>query len=668
VQLNAVDRLLRLRKRGRSFVALMWGDFNNRVVAFHGLRPHVTETSGGKFTLLESGAQMLADMISNPDRRLELLRKDCLVFSGKDLNGQEFTVSPCNERLSQLFSLHIEPACRGTVPVPLPSYKRSPLDFLISQCIDTRVSLEDVACIDEVHCRPPRCYPGTDLFEDYFGWQRNGKWLQRVLKSDTQSETASDSNLCLQLGWPDGVGIHKGNTVEAELLTWETDAGVQAYDHLPMRSVVSVHVHEGCQLKVWLGFVKLVYKFPTQRALNKLLYGTATSSAEDADIIALFVTDLLITPDNIGDLRLMLRKALKNPDQYIVNEEDNALCLQNIPAKLISTSQDAARYISMSVAVHKSWVTDNDKDGILDHYECFPIPANVTCLSPRKNALVPAWKSVLQQDVTLTCGEQTVQLVLLGANLDTDDEARLVQLQALGRLLACSKRCSKFCALMWGDFNNRLIAYEDLRPHMEEQPGGKWELLESGAHLLANMIRDPVGRIDLLHKDSLCFLGKDVSGQEVVRSKSNEKLRSLFTLHLDAVFEATVPVPVPSYKHTPLEYQLSQSFGTPLRLEDFTCLDLLKFPSSTESLGVNLPMAYFGWESNGKYLQRMIKKDKHAYENQEERDLLLQLGWLDGVGVYRGSTVPTEIIAWDTEPKLYAYDHVPLRSVVRITM
>lgn len=419
------------------------------------------------------------------------------------------------------------------------------------------------------------------------------------------------------------------------------------------------------ELKVWLGFVKLDKKFPTQRALQELLYGSPTSSAEDADVIAVHFTDLMVTEQSAEDLRFLLRRALRSPGDYIVNEDDRTLVVQYIPAQLVQDTDEGERFISMSVAVHKRNI-EGLKERDQDLYSCFPVPVYLTCKSPRKNKVGPGYKSVLAQDVVLHRDGTVLDLVLLGANLDMDDQARQSQLESVERLLKARMRARPFCSLMWGDFNSRLVATWDLRPHMREKKQGSWELLDSGVEFLADMIDDPARRGKLLEKDSLVYSGKDVTGREFKAPACREVMRRLFTLHIDAVHDARVPVPFPSYKCTPLDNVISQALGCQLHAQDVVFIDELHCKELLEKVSFNSVETYFGWKQKGKAVQRQLKAD-HSEKNHDE-NLYLQLGWSDGVGIFRGSTVEAELCTWETDRRIHAFDHLPLRSLVSIRL
>ena len=129
-----IQRLLHARKGQRPFCALIWGDLNNRLVAFKELASH-SKKKGSKWELLDSGVDLLAGMIEDPALRRELLAKDSLLFTGRDILGRPFITPDCNVLLRELFLLHIDSVQGQGLAVPLPSYKRSPLDRTASELL-----------------------------------------------------------------------------------------------------------------------------------------------------------------------------------------------------------------------------------------------------------------------------------------------------------------------------------------------------------------------------------------------------------------------------------------------------------------------------------------------------------------------------------------------------
>jgi hypothetical protein len=678
-QVEAIARLLRARRRERPFAALLWGDLNNSLVAFEELKEHV-QGGDDKWELTEGGVDLLVKMIDDKESRRELLRKDALHYAGMDASGSKFQPAKCNVLLRELFSLHVDAVEEHGLLVPLPSYKRTPPDFSVSQLLGCNASSLETILTDEVAARgtaAPESTPRTlnTTPSAYFGWQgaKKGHTTQRAIKADKCDE--GYDNLYLQLGWLDGVGIYKGSTVAAtELLVWETDARVQAFDHLPMRALVRVDLGDGILLQVWLCSLKLERRHPTPAALEALLYGSESASAEDADVIALNFTDLEVSQDNAEELRCMLQKALRKREDYLFNEDDGGLVLKNIPAQLVAVTNEGQRYMTLSVAVNKRIVQDMDDDGDRDKHDCFPVPVYLTCKSPRKNEVTACGKAMIGQDVVICRGGKQLDLVLLGANLDTDDQSKEAQLTELERLLKARKGGRQFCALLWGDLNNRLVAFDELKDCVQMN-GKKYELTDDGVALLADMIDDPERRRELLGKDVLLYKGKDLSGREFHPAECNAVLRRLFNLHVDAVKERGLAVPLPSYKRSPLDELLSMSLGYPVRFEDMVSYSFIQSAvdqakSSTllsESATQNSRFAYFGWKQREEMVQRAVNVDPS--DDGLRKNMYLHLGWPDGVGVYKhGNGVAAKLLAWETEADLQAFDHLPARAVVELSL
>ncbi|CAE8594452.1 unnamed protein product, partial [Polarella glacialis] len=205
------------------------------------------------------------------------------------------------------------------------------------------------------------------------------------------------------------------------------------------------------------------------------------------------------------------------------------------------------------------------EEGELESSRCFQVPVQLTCKSPRKNDLEPSFKAVLEQGVLLQRNSAKLDLVLLGANLDSQEGPKLAQLRATHRLLKARVRSNTFCALIWGDLNNRLVAYQELREHLQEVRKGELELMDSGVELLVDLLADPQKRRELLLKDALVFKGFDVTGRAFVTPSCDVLMSKIFTLQIEAA--GRIQVPLPSYKHTPLERLMSDKLGIRLRVE-----------------------------------------------------------------------------------------------------
>ena len=244
-------------------------------MAYEALRPDAQKKDSG-WELLDSGVNRLVAMMGNQAGRRELLGMDSLVYGGKDLAGLPYRCPPCNTLLKKLFITHVDAVLEQGLPVPLPSYKRSPLDTLVSAGLGCAVRFRDVATR-----RPGDDWPdaarvlGIDRIHNhswaYFGWHGSSRGFQRsIVAGDDQNvdvvgcgignstngviigrdhegkdgldlgslfprgpsrkrigacEEESEA-LCLQLGWPDGVGLYRGGTAAARLVAWETEGQV----------------------------------------------------------------------------------------------------------------------------------------------------------------------------------------------------------------------------------------------------------------------------------------------------------------------------------------------------------------------------------------------------------------------------------------------------------
>jgi len=449
-----------------------------------------------------------------------------------------------------------------------------------------------------------------------------------------------------------------------------------------------------CGLKVWLGFIKLDEKFPSEKALQTLLYNSANGSAEGCDVIALSLTDLTITKETVPRLRHLLQKTLRNAHQYVVNEDDNSLLFRHIPAQLVKTLENGtSRYCSLHIAVRKEHIPPDVPHTEFDHHDCFPVPVQMACKSSRRNEFSPTFKSVLVQEVQLNVQGCPTSLMLLGANLDTNDVAKLGQIEALERLIHhehCTKaREHPFVALIWGDFNNRLVAYDGMeqkhwKQHSKGKDAGQYELTEEGAVMLAEQCADNTKRRELLSKDSMIYDGLDIRGNKFIMPRCNIKMKQLFHLCTDTNPDE-LSVPMPSYKQTPLDKKLSSSLGVNLQLTDCICLSQL---TAHQMPNDQLDWSYFGWkDAQGTWLQRQIRAEPadglklnctSPREDEEEAppttedketNLYLQFGWLDGVGISKESTAQSsKIVVWETEDQVQAFDHLPLRAIIEIKL
>ena len=435
-QLEALERMLKVSKRGsEKFCALMWGDFNNRLVAFDDLKICVKEKKGGNFELLEDGASHLVDSLLDAPGRAKLLKMDALTFEGQDVSGRPFHRPKCNSRLKELFHTGTTECVEK---IPLPSYKHMPLEQLLSHSLQHQLRLEELVCVDAL--QPIDWTHFQEVNELYLGGQR--------------CLVEEGANLLLPLGWPDAVGIWK-DSIPASIECWESEWNLRAFDHLPIRSLVSVKLG-GSILKVWLGFIKLHAKMPAPDALQQLLFSD-TCSADGCDVIALYLTEAFMTQECMPSFQSLLKTCmLSHAKDYVFNEDDPDLLMKQIPAEMVHCSEAGMNFVSMHVAIKRKHCNSS---GAMNFHDCFPCPPSASCKA--SNSASP--KLILRQDVSLIVDGQALRLVLLGADLDISHLGRLSQVEALERMLKASMSPQNICALLWGDLGNSVVAFESLK-------------------------------------------------------------------------------------------------------------------------------------------------------------------------------------------------------------
>ncbi|CAE7354611.1 unnamed protein product, partial [Symbiodinium sp. CCMP2456] len=95
------------------------------------------------------------------------------------------------------------------------------------------------------------------------------------------------------------------------------------------------------ELRIWLGFLKLDDKIPTVHSIKRLLFTGEGGTADGADVVALFLTDLFIHPSSLNGLRSLLRNAMgaDRASEYVFNEDDPALLIRQIPAQLVKADE-----------------------------------------------------------------------------------------------------------------------------------------------------------------------------------------------------------------------------------------------------------------------------------------------------------------------------------------
>eukprot|EP00291_Cryptomonas_curvata_P013486 CAMPEP_0172183244 /NCGR_PEP_ID=MMETSP1050-20130122/18872_1 /TAXON_ID=233186 /ORGANISM="Cryptomonas curvata, Strain CCAP979/52" /LENGTH=210 /DNA_ID=CAMNT_0012856829 /DNA_START=93 /DNA_END=722 /DNA_ORIENTATION=+ len=127
------------------------------------------------------------------------------------------------------------------------------------------------------------------------------------------------------------------------------------------------------KLKIWLGTLPLERKLPTPHVLTELLYGSASASAEDADVIALLLTDLILPEESVESLQHLLLRSLRNPQDYISNEDDKALVIRYLPVQQARLTEHGQRFVSLAVAVRRTLVPGDGGGGGGGVHDCFPV-------------------------------------------------------------------------------------------------------------------------------------------------------------------------------------------------------------------------------------------------------------------------------------------------------
>ena len=157
------------------------------------------------------------------------------VYIGQMLRGAEFKPHNCHLLLRQMFHLPHE-FVDSLVEVPLPSYKVTPVDHTLSKQLRCEIEVKNLI-VEE----PCELDSAAAIGERYFNWERHNQFGQR--KIPMFSHTGAEGAPYLQLGWLDSVGIYKhAQGVSATLVAWETEVTVRAFDHAPLRAVVSIQI------------------------------------------------------------------------------------------------------------------------------------------------------------------------------------------------------------------------------------------------------------------------------------------------------------------------------------------------------------------------------------------------------------------------------------------
>jgi len=635
--------------------------------------------------------------LSDPLARQKLLLASSLHFTGVDCFGRSHNQPPlCSQALTTLFETNHDWVQRTGSAVPLLTHRRTPVDALLSQALGFDIQMPESVTLEQLTAGAAilRVPQGgvEDLLELYFpSTPPKNKTHSRVLKKNLGEA------LYMQVGWSDGIGVYRNGSCKSELVSWNSQEDVVAFDHVPVKGCVRVLPKGKPPLRVWAGQVKLENKFPSKEALRHLLYDGPGASALGADVIALSFTDLEVTSQTSKKLQNLLYNAMNESERqdYIFNEQEDGLAVRAIPVQLLKTDKETGkpRYIALHVCVRRELVRDGESGLKVDVEDAFLSPPELICRSDLKNEVGPNFKAHMAQTVVLNSCD-SLHLVLVGLNFDTEDTARARQVERLDRYLQTHKD-RHFTAVIFGDFNNRLVCPGWLAQHVSWHGEGQVRgpvLKMDGARQLCSMLAAPAKRLEVMRElDSWFFEGVDAAGRAISVPTACQRLKELFHLHFDLPLNEG-NLPLPSYKRTPLGEVLSRQVGFPLKIPQLLTraqlekgFQKLRGAINEGTLFQDVKAAYFG---NGKE-QRRIKVAGAPRELEEggrpetpetEEDgngspdansqgpPMLDWGWPNSVGVYKhGVQTRAEISAWGICDKvLGGFDQVPMRATLRV--
>merc|ERR1712217_465140 len=219
------------------------------------------------------------------------------------------------------------------------------------------------------------------------------------------------------------------------------------------------------QLQVWVGSVKMDGRGVNIEALHEMLYGQ-DCSAQGADVIALFLSDLLVNKNTLPELRGLLRQVVRmaeDDDDYVFNEDDSELKIKSVPAQLSKIVGADTYYSALYVCVHKRNTDVRCND--FSFPDTFPVQPMLA-----RGYDGDSEYGVITQEVIVCRGEVVIHLMILGANLSHEQSEMLSQMRALERIMHKYHRDScRFQAVILGDFHTRVVAAEQLisREHLE---------------------------------------------------------------------------------------------------------------------------------------------------------------------------------------------------------
>eukprot|EP00927_Polykrikos_kofoidii_P034796 TRINITY_DN29439_c0_g1_i1.p1 TRINITY_DN29439_c0_g1~~TRINITY_DN29439_c0_g1_i1.p1 ORF type:complete len:954 (-),score=137.22 TRINITY_DN29439_c0_g1_i1:145-3006(-) len=454
------------------------------------------------------------------------------------------------------------------------------------------------------------------------------------------------------------------------------------------------------ELWVWAGCVHLDGREADPEGLRELLY-EGDCSAQDADVIVLFLSNFVLHKERGNIMFGLLRSLVNCPDEYIFSEDAPGLHMNGVPAELVRSAGGQQFFSSLHVGIHRRYVSSTmSKLGAADLCKAFTLPATLACRIPAQTTSGFSESSdnefhIMIQEVALTGLGGECHMLVVGANLACDRPEALAQLHSLQRILNQYSHRRRFTSVIVGNFNYRLIATDDLlKPeHLTtselkskkprkgsnkvEGPPGKLTdkivdecnalgLTEEGVRAICMRLKDPVERRRLiLHGCSDVLCGVDVLGRKFVSGDVGQvrRLSDLFELHSD-MFAANpnLCVPWPTFSLTSLEYLWEKRLGFQLRMP--ACQTKSQLARGAQQLHKEWADPVIGPQLSNLYFDEAASQQRTLKLDKTSGTLYVQSGWIDGVGVYRNGSVPASLERWDTHEDIFAFDHVPITATL----
>ena len=169
------------------------------------------------------------------------------------------------------------------------------------------------------------------------------------------------------------------------------------------------------------------------------------------------------------------------------------------------------------------------------------------------------------------------------------------------------------------------------------------------------------------------FTGRDAFG--VMHDKPLQciqKMRDMFTTHIDLAQDQHFQVPMPTYPRKPLSQVLTEELGFKISAGGLVTADQLK--TASQRLQELEPLRDL--------TQLYLAQGNNTIQTKFGRSVQLQCGWLDGIGVYRHQPeVPdtdldrcvsyehsanATLTRYEAESSIMSFDHVPIRGTIQV--